>query len=179
VYLHGDAEHLRDARLPLPTESALTPLVQAIRSLVSHAPDLTGTEGLAWNAFTMIPYVYTVGSGLGVHLDAGQYAGSFVYFLHTEWDLDWGGELMVLDSRTAVRPEDDDWLHIPSQRAGYLTPGVATAVLARPNRLALLSPEAIHMVSAVHSSAGTRARTSVAGFLLRPLQGYVGEITEH
>jgi hypothetical protein len=49
-------------------------------------------------------------------------------------------------------------------------PGFALTIFPKPNRIAFLSPTALHLLTRVDTNAGQVARLSVAGFFHRALE---------
>jgi hypothetical protein len=77
--------------------------------------------------------------------------------------------LLVLDPQTAQRNTAMQELSPPflgdeEETARAFSPGLAVTVLAKPNRIVFLSPNAQHMMTRVDVNAGTSPRLSVSGF---------------
>ncbi|MFE9847148.1 hypothetical protein [Streptomyces goshikiensis] len=118
------------------------------------------------------PWIYPAGSGLSLHQDGSEYSGAFTFFAHQEWRLHWGGHLLVLDPRTRSRMAGDGevgpvFLDDRRESARAFDPGFALTVFPKPNRIAFLSPAALHLLTRVDENAGQAARLSVAGFFHR------------
>jgi Rps23 Pro-64 3,4-dihydroxylase Tpa1-like proline 4-hydroxylase len=116
--------------------------------------------------------VYPAGSGLSLHADSNRYSGSYTYFLHPRWGLHWGGYLMIFNPErygvNGTAPYSEGfvlpWLSDDLENRAFEVPGLAISIFPKPNRLALISRNAYHMVSRVDANAGQNARISVAGF---------------
>ena len=80
--------------------------------------------------------------------------------------------MLVLDPATRPRSRSKGevgpvFLEDRQESARAFDPGFATAVFPKPNRIAFLSPEALHLLTRVDANAGQAARVSVAGFFHR------------
>ena len=151
-----------------PTGTAIDYFIDRLRAVVAKCGDLVGAESADWNVFSVTPWIYPPGSTLSLHCDGGgqaMYSGAFTYFLHPRWNIHWGGHLLVLDPETEVSGvRGAQWLIDDAENAQVWEPGLGTAVLPKPNRLALLAPDAWHMLTRVDPTAGLHARISLAGF---------------
>ncbi len=146
----------------------LSPLLEAMDALVvrQDVTALVGKRGTDWEFCGASPWLYPPRSALSVHVDGHRFSGAFVYFAHERWKIRWGGLLLVFDADTrglAMNLLDDEQ---DDQVASV--PGIATAILPRPNRLVFLSPVAAHSVTEVTAKAGDNLRVTVAGFFNRP-----------
>jgi hypothetical protein len=167
-----------------PTSTTVDRFFDSVRELVASYPEITGREGVDWDAIFLSPWLYPVGSGLSLHSDGGKYSGAFTYFVHPRWRVSWGGELLLMQDATASaavqsstasqdrRPPSGatESLWLSDDNNVYAeSAGIATCVFPWPNRIALIGPARPHMIRRVDSNAGTHVRTSLAGFFLRPL----------
>jgi hypothetical protein len=152
-----------------------TPIDLVIEWIVERQLDIGPVVGAArtdWAKLSLTPWIYPVGSGLSLHQDGSAYTGAFTFFVHQEWRLHWGGHLLVLDSRTRSRrtsPGENApaFLDDRQESARAFVPGFALTVLPKPNRIAFLSPQALHLLTRVDPNAGQAARMSIAGFFHR------------
>jgi hypothetical protein len=148
-----------------------TPLDRLVEWMVDHLPEvapLVGEAG-AWDALSLAPWIYPAGSALSLHRDGTLYTGAFTYFAHPRWKLPWGGCLLVLDPATPHRGSKDDelspaFLDDQDETARVFDPGLAQAILPKPNRIVFISPTAQHTLTRVDATAGQAARVSIAGF---------------
>jgi hypothetical protein len=153
-----------------PLTGPIAAFTAGVRSQVDRVQHLVGAPG-EWQAFTVTPWVYPMGSGLSLHADTHRYTGAFTYFLHPEWRLQWGGMLVVLD-KTTPKPADEltgnavrpPFLSDEVDQARVWSPGMGRVVLPKPNRLVFISPESDHLITKVDSAAGQNPRISLAGF---------------
>ena len=163
-----------------PTSTSLDLLIEEVRLMSAACPDIAGVEGIDWIALYLSPWLYPVGSALSLHQDAERYAGSFTFFAHPQWNVHWGGELLVSPAPTAstaksaqsmpelaIHGGSEPWTS-DNANCGDDDPGVAICVSPKPNRLVLIGPDRPHRVARVDENAGTRVRSSIAGFFLRP-----------
>ncbi|HEY6136177.1 MAG TPA: hypothetical protein VI670_00265 [Thermoanaerobaculia bacterium] len=177
--LYAPEEHPR-----YPTQTPLDAFIDVLKVIVAEAADLVGEPGASWTGITVGPWVYPLGSALSLHRNAGAHSGSYTYFIHRQWNFHWGGQLLVLDSRTG-RGDDPDrsplyphWLSEQDENRAGMEPGLATCVLARPNRLVFVAPTAYQMITRVDTNAGNHPRVSLAGFFLRPNEEVRGDAAD-
>jgi len=148
-----------------------SPIDDLITWILDRLPDLETVVGApdTWDRMSFAPWIYPPGSGLSLHQDGVLYTGAFTYYAHPQWQLHWGGYLVVLDPRT--RPVDisagelsPPFLTDAQESRRAFDPGIGLTVLPKPNRIAFLSPTALHLMTRVDQNAGQAARISVAGF---------------
>lgn len=155
-----------------PTGSPIDGLSEAIEAAAGE-PQVSALVG-GWDRFSLTSWLYPRGTGLSLHHDGtAGYTGAYAFFLTPEWDLHWGGLLLVFEGAANAgigrsRAERlRKWMDGAAERAALLDPGMARCVLPVANRIVFLHPEAHHAVTAINTSAGDRARLSVAGFFSR------------
>jgi hypothetical protein len=161
---------LRDAYSFYPFDNEFDHLFESIHAELKYRTNLFGSEGLDWEGIVSRHYIYPAGTALSLHTDGGEkYAGGFIYYCQSTWNVHWGGALIVLDQRTSLSPPThvDAWLDPSSEHESAMVPGIGTCIFPRPNRLVLLAPNTLHFISRVDTTAGSASRISIAGFLLR------------
>jgi hypothetical protein len=169
VWLYPEPPDDKTDEPKYPTGTPIDPLVAWIAARAPEVEHLIGRGGADWRRLSAAPWVYPPGSGLSLHQDGVLYTGAFTFFAHREWRIHWGGQLLVLDPVTAPGGSPPSALMPPflgddqeSERA--LSPGLALAVFAKPNRIVFLGPTAQHLMTRVDPNAGQHPRVSVAGF---------------
>jgi hypothetical protein len=169
-YRPAGKRYARHERPRHPTGTAIDLFVDAVKEMLPAVSHFTGPSPASWDAMSVTPYVYTAGTSLGLHRDGRRYAGSYAYYLHGSWDFHWGGHLLILDPATSIAPPEYalPWVRDNDENRIVSEPGLATCVLAKPNRLVFIAPEAIHMITPVSASAGNRPRISISGVFHRP-----------
>jgi hypothetical protein len=161
------------ARTPqYPTDTPVDDLVEWIAERLPEVEPVVGAPG-AWDTVSLAPWVYPAGSGLSLHQDGASYTGAFTYFAHPCWKLHWGGCLLVLDPATPARnPTKGEltpaFLDDEDETRRAFDPGLAQAILPKPNRIVFISPTAQHTLTRVDPTAGQAARVSIAGFFHKP-----------
>jgi 2OG-Fe(II) oxygenase superfamily len=160
------AKRFPDDRAPAyPTKTALDPLIERLFSCRTDVEEIVGTYGDAWTYFNMFPYVYPAGSGLGWHSDAHT-TGAYIYYAHTSWSFNWGGELLIEHS-------EQDGLPYTTSSRGILRNSTLEAALRHgmgyyfaptPNRVIFIRSTTPHMIKAVEAAAGENLRLSLSGF---------------
>ena len=157
-----------------PTQTPIDAIVAWIADKLPEIQAVVGTASVQWSRFSFAPWVYPTGSGLSLHRDGNKYSGAFTYFAHRKWGLHWGGHLLVLDPLTAQRAVDGGeqfpFLSDEDETARVFNPGLALTVLAKPNRIVFLSPDAQHALTRVDMNAGQEPRLSVAGFFHKDME---------
>ncbi len=159
-----------------------TPIDRVLEAIVAHAPKfdaLLGKRGEGWELFSGFAQVYARGVGLLWHRDSPDNAGSYTFYAHPEWNVDWGGELMLLDDE-GIDPSAGIYFHrlkggvawqphLDNEDANELLMrhGVGRVVLPKPNRLVVIKGGTPHCVAKVRDAAGNHVRASVSGFFKR------------
>jgi hypothetical protein len=154
-----------------PTGDAIDTVLEAVKARCPLVADLIGVEGQCWAGILCRPYLYPRGAGVSWHEDSGPYSGAFIYYTHPEWNVRWGGELLV-----AVA---DPTLNGPNQGVSnrfdnhkeneeLLRAGMGRFVLPKPNRLVFIAPGYRHAINKVTATAGDHMRASLAGFFVTP-----------
>jgi hypothetical protein len=175
--LDGPARRTRGMHFPASigeTESGgRPPVFTRITQAVRAQDGLFGVAGKDWDRLTFTFWQYPAGSRLGWHNDAGRgRRGEYILYLHREWDISWGGELMLLDRepRALVRPAADGRTGAALSGPGLVNEILRTnevspiAVLPRPNRLVMVRSDTLHTVRRVDHTAGDHRRSTLTGF---------------
>lgn len=161
------------SRIPVqrcPTGTAIDRVMEAVAEGATSSASLVGTANEHWAAITGTVFAYPAGAGLSWHTDSGPYAGAFIYYAHPEWNVYWGGELLISD---APRIQHDIDARLPMfddgrRHASMLEIGTGRFVMPRPNRLVILTGGVSHMIAPVSPAAGHHVRCSIAGFFVTP-----------
>lgn len=153
------------------------PFFSRIAQAVHGETRLFGDAGATWNKITFTYWQYPAGSRLGWHNDAGRgREGEFILYLHRQWDISWGGELMVIDrdpqSLLDLAGSDGSALEAagPDVRLRKILQDCEIsplAILPRPNRLVLVKANTVHTVRRVDHTAGDNKRCTLTGFFYR------------
>ncbi|HZH79611.1 MAG TPA: 2OG-Fe(II) oxygenase [Archangium sp.] len=163
-----------------PTHKPIDPLLEAVKALATEHQAMLGQGGEDWLLFSAAPWIYPTGSGLSWHCDDGKlYTGAFIYYAHPEWNVQWGGELLIADESAkgagklgdegGTGPRRQHVFDNKEENEQLLRGnGLGTFIIPRPNRLVFLARDYPHMVAKVSPAAGNRVRASVAGFFIRP-----------
>jgi 2OG-Fe(II) oxygenase superfamily len=130
----------------LPTGTPLDRVLRAIRRTILASP--LGRRVAADSAgITASVLRYQPNSGLTWHLDATHYSVAFAYYIHSEWNQNGGGLLMLRDTR---HPRE-----------------LPCAVSPLPNRMVIIPGHFEHCVSLVSDYPGASARIAISGFFVR------------
>ncbi len=181
--LRGDTFHYRTSGSApedahgYPTGTPLDRFIDALLASMDQVRQMVGRPVSDWQEVTVAPWVYPAGAGLSLHQDTGRsgsgrsFTGSYTFYVNPQWNLHWGGWLLVFAPHDAARtspsiqpsvspPWLSDALEAPLVRESSL----ATAILPAPNRIVFISPRAPHLITRVDQNAGSHARVSLAGF---------------
>lgn len=170
-----------------PTGTAVDALMEALVQQEERLRPALGRYGKDWDDFSASSSLYPSGTGLGWHRDAENNAGSFVYYVHPHWNVEWGGELLLGDvsqlsipasegpffnpAPTGLADDGPSWLnsHLENERASQtlLAAGTGSFVMPKPNRLVVIRGGLPHKISKVSPAAGAHLRASLTGFFKR------------
>lgn len=172
-----------------PTGRPLDILFEAILSLKKELKAVIGEESKDWDGFSLLPMLYPRNSSLYWHRDNKSWAGSYTFYCHPEWNIHWGGEMLVGDGSMDSIPEeygiffrkpqkirgaqDEVSLgsHLDNSEANSLLLeegiGAGDYIAPLPNRLVVLRGGVAHSVSKVLPAAGDHLRASMSGFFKR------------
>ncbi|WP_257453439.1 2OG-Fe(II) oxygenase [Archangium lipolyticum] len=155
-----------------PTRKAIDPVLEAIKARCPHVTSLIGKEGEDWAGISVRPYIYPRGSGVSWHADNGPYSGAVIFYAHPEWNVLWGGELLIADPSTKLVEAPGAGVHQRldnrAENEEILRNGFGRYVMPKPNRIVFIAPGYRHMIAKVTPAAGNHARVSVAGFFITP-----------
>lgn len=171
-----------------PTGSAIDFVMAGIANHHGVFEPLLGQMGKHWEHFTAFPSLYPAGTGLLWHRDSTENAGSYTYYGHPEWNVEWGGELFLADlGKQRIPVEWGTFMKKPQPIVGgpstgltwsshldnrdaneaLLERGTGFYIMPKPNRLVVIKGGAPHAVNKVRASAGDHVRASVSGFFKR------------
>jgi hypothetical protein len=136
-----------------------------------------------WNDLTAFMMLYRPGSGLTWHRDLKGFAGSYTFYAHPYWNVEWGGELFAIES-TDYAEESGAFFHKLRSVSGasfkeassshlenedanevLMEIGHGRFVLPKPNRMVIIRGGVPHAVNKVNLNAGRSVRASVSGFV--------------
>lgn len=163
-----------------PSGKAIDIIIKAICSLKEDFKPWIGKQGEDWTHFFARPYLYPVGSSLSWHRDNQKgVSGAFSYYCHPEWNVQWGGELLIADAKTKELEFPKQKLYggkeeyIGSQlnnsfeNTALLELGIGHYILPKPNRFILLTKGILHALKKVEAAAGNHVRASIQGFFFQ------------
>jgi Rps23 Pro-64 3,4-dihydroxylase Tpa1-like proline 4-hydroxylase len=169
-----DAQH--------PTGSPMDDVMQAIVDRADLLAPAVGRYKVDWAIFSAMVTIYRAGQGLVWHRDSEANTGSYIFYAHPEWSVDWGGELFL--AHTLDVPRDYGvFFHklratqgLPNPPPGYphldnddandllMKAGFGSFVVPKPNRIVIIKGGTPHAIAKVTSAAGGNVRASVGGF---------------
>ena len=172
--------HKFDAKYP-----AGAPIDDVMKAVVDCADLFASAVGryrIDWEVFSAMPTIYQAGQGLVWHRDSEDNAGSWIYYAHEQWNIEWGGELLLSHARDLPRdsgvyfhrlratpdlPEPPPWQsHLDNSDASELlmASGFGSYVAPKPNRLVVIKGGTAHAIAKIRPAAGRHVRASVGGF---------------
>jgi hypothetical protein len=162
----------RDTRF-YPSGTVMDAFIGPLKALaLERLAEWIGQPGEDWIAFTAAPYIHPAGVGMSWHADEVLYTGAFSFFVHPEWDAEFGGEFLIYDD-AVTRHVADNWRNrrfdplavaAPVHPQAGCTSGRFIAPI--PNRLIVIKRGLMHKVNKVSPLAGSHVRASVTGFFL-------------
>jgi len=176
------------AKCPKPKPDWAYPTQTPVDIFTDHlnrlSPQLTacvGRKNRDWDRYSVTSWIYPRDTALSLHDDgSGIYSGAFTYFLSPQWDIHWGGLLMLLDPQASkslqtLKQQNNvhdyykrKWMGAEEENISVWEPGLAQCIFPKRNRIAFIHPECYHFVTKVSADAGDNVRMSLAGFFMRP-----------
>lgn len=172
-----------------PTHTGLDRLLEALGGQLDQLAGLIGKLDVDFDNISARSFLYPEGTGLSWHEDAVGYTGGYVFYAHPEWNVQWGGELLVADEAGRPREPESDrvvvltrqegglkltkvrippFLDNRSQDAALGQRGLGAYIAPKPNRLVVIAAGNAHMINKVSAAAGDHVRCTIAGFFLMP-----------
>ncbi len=93
--------HKWDAQYP-----SGSPTDDVMKAIVNSSDLIAGSVGRRdtdWQIFSAMLTVYRAGQGLVWHRDSEDNTGSYIYYAHPEWNIEWGGELLLAHTHDIPR----------------------------------------------------------------------------
>jgi hypothetical protein len=164
-----------------PTGKAYDLLFRRILDLSDELTPWTGRHGADWSHFFLRSFVYPVGTGLAWHRDDRRNGtAALTFYAHQEWNVKWGGELLVGDATTKEAELPSTRLFSDARRllgSGFgtsaederlLSAGPGQYILPKSNRLVVIPSGVFHCIKKVEAAAGNHVRATVQGVFKRP-----------
>jgi Rps23 Pro-64 3,4-dihydroxylase Tpa1-like proline 4-hydroxylase len=166
----------------LPWKNNYNPFAQKLKSLLSsNTPSFLPS----YQDLSMMVHAYMSGAELSWHRDSGV-LGGYSFYCHREWSHMWGGNLLVAHPEThfegnRVSPPPIEGTDLKDsfgrlygargvtfdhdlEKQCIFQPGHGQYIMAKPNRLVILSNKVFHKVERIDSAAGNNSRVSLTGF---------------
>jgi hypothetical protein len=168
-----------------PCGAPIDDVMKAIVGAAALFAPSVGQFNVDWKIFSAMATIYRAGQGLVWHRDSEDNTGSWIFYAHPEWNVEWGGELLLAHTLDIprehgvyfhrLRPTSDlpappPWQsHLDNDDANALLlggagAGVGSFVAPKPNRLVVIKGGTPHAIAKVRASAGRHIRASVGGF---------------
>jgi hypothetical protein len=180
VYISDPFEGDRSSII-YPTQKAIDLVMQKMISHETFLAKWVGERSKDWAYFSARSYLYPSGTGLSWHRDnKNNVTGAYSFYCHPEWNVQWGGELLVADQSTknVVFPETQLYggestflgTHLDNsfENEKLLELGIGHYIFPKPNRFVALSSGILHAIKKVDLAAGNHVRASIQGFFLDP-----------
>jgi hypothetical protein len=162
-----------------PTHTPIDLVIDAIVAMEKELRPWLGARGEGWAVLGASAAVSPPGTGMPWHRDAPHFAGSYAFYAHPRWNVEWGGELLLSDD-LSIGEETGIYFHRVAGEAApshldnedasalLMARGLGSFVAPKPNRLVVIRGGTPHAVAKVRAAAGRAARCSVNGFFVRP-----------
>lgn len=127
-----------------------------------------GRKDVDWESFTAKVFLYPQGAGLIWHDDGGIKTGSYAFYTHPRWNVQWGGDLLIPDesTRNVDYPSGQD-SHYEYDTQKNIDVGIGQYIAPKPNRLVVIAGGNPHRINKVEPMAGDNLRCSISGFFVR------------
>lgn len=180
---------IESAEAQHPTGAGVDLLIKALSQKASDLKEWIGEYPKEWNSFTALPMLYPRNTGLYWHRDSPKWTGSYTYYAHTIWNIEWGGALLIGDESLNQIPDDEYGVFLSKNKSAMglkkelsfgafldnhdanellMAKGMGTFIMPKPNRLVIIAKGNPHSVSKVLPAAGDHVRMSISGFFRRP-----------
>jgi hypothetical protein len=157
-----------------PEDGMFSELVGALIPVFPDVTSIIGEEKTGWDMLGLSPWIYESGSGLELHVDGPDiYTGMVIFYLHQEWDIAWGGALLIfppIDPGSMASEKASFGNRVKEIRGGRralnslaMKRGIGVSLHAKPNRLIFISPNVPHYVEQVSAGDRIRKRLSILG----------------
>ncbi len=165
-----------------PTGAPIDHVIKAVVDTSELFAESVGRYDVDWKIFSAMPTLYQAGQGLVWHRDSEDNVGSWIYYAHPDWNIEWGGELLLADARDLPReygvyfhrlratrdlPAPPPWQsHLDNEDANNLlmARGFGSFVTPKPNRLVVIKGGTAHAIAKITPAAGRHVRASIGGF---------------
>lgn len=177
LFYHANKPEDLKASWIYPSNTPLDVFIDGINNINHKVSHIVGEPEKDWKRFSVTEWIYQSGTGLSLHDDGSNtYSGAYTYFLNKEWNLHWGGILLVVDKSTDSLIEQfknqigeykywkEKWLADDAEAILTSELGLGQFIFPKFNRIVFIKNNANHMVTNVLPSAGDRTRKSLAGF---------------
>ena len=135
-----------------PTKKGIDLVIRRIQAAALGLEGLIGRLGIDWDFFSASAYLYPAGTQLSWHKDAAERSGEYIFYAHPRWNVQWGGELFVLDVTT-----DDLQVHLPEGcRPAPEESMLISITIFRMNCSCTVRPRPVHSAQAQPPRRDTR-----------------------
>jgi len=162
-----------------PTNRGIDVLFKKVLENADRFIEWVGKKGEDWQILTGKAFLFPNGSGLSWHTDRSGRTGSFSFYGHSQWNVQWGGELLVADEslKDYRQPQPERYGNDEQKRVGpqldnsyenerLMERGVGHYVFPKPNRLVVIGSGNFHRIN-TSGSTGTHVRCSISGFFIK------------
>jgi Rps23 Pro-64 3,4-dihydroxylase Tpa1-like proline 4-hydroxylase len=150
------------------TITGLELFVEHLSNKTDALDEWIGKKYIDWETFTAKVFLYPQGAGLVWHNDGGTKTGSYAFYTHSRWNVQWGGDLLIPDepTRNIDYPSSQDSRHEYDTQKN-IDIGIGQYIAPKPNRLVVIAAGNPHRINKVEPMAGDNLRSSISGFFVR------------
>lgn len=138
-------------------------LHQIVYSFAQKLENVIGKEGEDWQDISFTPYLYPPGTKISWHND-GDFSGACIFYIHPDWNVHWGGELLIAKTPKDKVPDQTDYMSRKDHSAFLNHYGLGHYITPLPNRLVFTKGDLWHCINRVDQAAGDNIRCSVVAF---------------
>lgn len=91
VLSHKRKEPNKNVYKVYPTNTEIDIFIDCLLSIVEELIKWVGKKDIDWEVFTARPFIFPQGAGLSWHSDHIGRTGSYAFYTHSYWNIQWGG----------------------------------------------------------------------------------------
>ncbi|MHC5748613.1 MAG: hypothetical protein ACYTXT_43590 [Nostoc sp.] len=157
-----------------PTTTGIDIFIEHLLSKSEALTEWIGKKDIEWESFTAKVFLYPQGTALSWHDDGGSKTGSYAFYTHSSWNIQWGGDLLIPDESTknndyplvkVIDSDSDSDSEYDNKK--NIDIGIGQYIAPKPNRLVVIAGGNPHRINKIEFAAGDNLRCSISGFFVR------------